>query len=168
MPTIQTENLLLLTFTAKAMLAVLSGETTLEIDGNNYRLAKQWPIDVYRNLFPYKISRFQNHPEEEQFEGVIILKSEQLIIGDMGFKGGPDQNGVMDIGYSIVPEYQGKGYATEMGIAMCEWGSKKNGVNKIAATCSIYNYPSIRVLEKIGMKQVKMDMEKYYWEYHPK
>jgi [ribosomal protein S5]-alanine N-acetyltransferase len=166
MKILETKNLLLITFTGEAMLAVLNGKKAINFGEISYGFAKDWPIAVYKNLFPYKISRFQTHPEEERYEGIIIHKKDQLIIGDMGFKGGPDENGIMEIGYSMVPQYQGKGYATEMGKAFCEWGMSRKNVTKIVAACSIYNYASIRVLEKIGMKKIKEEIEKYYWELH--
>jgi len=164
LPNIETKNLLLLTFTAYAMEKVLSGVQELEINETKYAFAKGWPIDVYKNLFEYKIHRFREHPNEEEFEGIIINKKHNLIIGDMGFKGGPTEQGSMEIGYSIVPSFQGRGFATEMGQAAIEWGFNQNGVKKIEATCSIYNKASIRVLEKIGLKKWKTDMEKHYWE----
>jgi RimJ/RimL family protein N-acetyltransferase len=164
LPTIETKNLLLLTFTASAMENVLKGVQELEINGVKYAFAKGWPLEVYKNLFEYKIQRFQKHPNEEEFEGIIIYKNENLIVGDMGFKGGPTEQGALEIGYSIVPSFQGRGFATEMGKAAVEWGIKQNGVKKIEATCSIYNKASKRVLEKIGLKKWKTDMEKHYWE----
>ncbi|MBP0723954.1 GNAT family N-acetyltransferase [Bacillus sp. RG28] len=164
MPTIETKNLLLVTFTASAMEKVLNGVQEIEINGIKYTFSKGWPIDVYKNLFEYKIHRFREHPNEEEFEGVLIHKQQNLIIGDMGFKGGPTEQGSLEIGYSIAPSFQGRGFATEMGKAAIKWGFKQNGVKKIEATCSIYNKASIRVLEKIGMKKWKTDMEKHYWE----
>ncbi|MFD4703552.1 GNAT family N-acetyltransferase [Gottfriedia sp. NPDC058432] len=159
----ETKNLLLMTFTADAMVSVLSGNKELEFENQFYTFANGWPILVYKNLFPYKISRFQTHPTEEKYEGIIIHKKDRVIIGDMGFKGGPDETGIMEISYSIAPRYQGKGYATEMGRAFCEWGMKQKHVTRITAICSIYNHASIRVLEKIGMIKVKEEIEKYYW-----
>ncbi|WP_088042921.1 GNAT family N-acetyltransferase [Bacillus sp. EAC] len=161
---VETKNLILLTFTANAMIDVLNGKSSFLHDKTSYGLGKGWPINAYKNLFPYKISRFQSHPEEEEYEGIIIHKKDQLVIGDMGFKGGPDKHGIMEIGYSILPQYQGNGYATEMGKAFCKWGMNKENVHKIIATCSIYNHASIRVLEKIGMKKLYEELEKYYWE----
>nr|WP_246050114.1 GNAT family N-acetyltransferase [Aquibacillus sediminis] len=81
----------------------------------------------------------------------------------MGFKGGPDENGEMDLGYSILPSYQGNGYATEMAIAMIEWGLKQPKVKRITASCSNENYASIRVLEKAGLKQIYNEANEIYW-----
>ena len=36
-----------------------------------------------------------------------------MVVGNAGFKGPPDDEGVVEIAYAIVPGSEGKGYATE-------------------------------------------------------
>ena len=43
----------------------------------------------------------------------MILKSENLIIGGVCFKGPPDENGAVEIGYGIEVEFWNHGYTTE-------------------------------------------------------
>lgn len=81
----------------------------------------------------------------------------------MGFKGGPNQQDEIDLGYSIVPRYQGNGYATEMAKAMISWGLKRPGVKKVTANCLETNDPSIRVLEKAGLKQIGKAKDRWLW-----
>lgn len=161
MPQIKTERLEMVTLTADMMEAILKGATE-EID---YQLAAEWPLDVYKQFFSYKIERFRKYPHENEWEGVIIDKKEQLIVGDMGFKGGPNEEGIIDLGYSIVPSYQGRGYATEMGKAMVEWAQTNPNVKQVVATCDPDNIASIRVLEKIGFKRTKQTKESVFWTY---
>src|SRR4051812_3212765 len=108
------------------------------LKGNNevvkitsHRVAPEYPLEVYKQFFVYKIDRFRKFPNENDWEGIIIHKEDNMIIGDMGFKGGPNKEGIIDIGYSIVPSYQGKGYATEMGKAMVGWGLSRLNVKKV-------------------------------------
>lgn len=81
----------------------------------------------------------------------------------MGFKGGPDEKGEMDLGYSVLPSFRGNGYATEMAIASVKWGLKQPNVKRITAICSNDNFASIWVLEKSGFKQVGIGENKIYW-----
>ena len=149
MPFIDTERLQIITFTVEMMEAFLKGNNEIEII-TPYRVAAEYPLEVYKQFFEYKIDRFQKFPFENEWEGIIIHKEDNMIMGDMGFKGGPNEEGIIDIGYSIVPSYQGKGYATEMGKAMVDWGLSQPNVKKVVATCNPDNIASIRVLEKIG------------------
>lgn len=162
MPVFETERLMMITLTADMMEAVLKGQGELE-KFSPYQLAPEWPMDVYKQLFPYKINKFRKNPQENEWEGAIVLKGENRIIGDMGYKGGPDWEGAINIGYSIVPAYQGNGYATEMGNAMIKWGLNQPGVRKVVATCYPTNIASIRVLEKIGLRKIERREDKLYW-----
>ncbi|QGQ44978.1 GNAT family N-acetyltransferase [Metabacillus sediminilitoris] len=164
MQEIMTERLKIITFTVEMMEALLKGHDELR-KLIPYCIAPEWPLEEYKQLFLYKINRFHNFPHENEWEGIIIHKSDNCIIGDMGFKGGPNEKGIIDIGYSIVPRYRGKGYATEMGKAMVEWGLSQPGVNKAIATCNSDNFASIRVLEKIGFHITKKSADKLYWTY---
>jgi len=159
MPIIETENLILHTFTKEMMKAILHHQP----EKLPFKQAKDWPLPVYLELFPYKIDRFTVKPEEESWEWIIVHKKDKVIIGDIGFKGGPNEKGEIDIGYSIVPEYRGKGYATESGKALVQWGLSQQNVKKVTATCNPHNFASKRVLEKIGLHVVLETTESIYW-----
>jgi len=159
LPYIETERLKLVTFSKAMMEEILENN----LEKLPFQPAHQWPMKVYLDIFPYKIKRFNEVPDEAAWEGIIIHKIDQFIIGDMGFKGGPNTEGMIDIGYSIVPNYQGYGYATEMGKALVEWGLSQQEVKKVVATCNPDNIASIRVLEKIGLHITNKTKEKIYW-----
>lgn len=95
---------------------------------------------------------------------LAFLKTDHTIIGDLGFKGAPDDKGAVEIGYGLLAEYRGKGYATEAVAALVDWGWKQNGIHKIKAETLVDNQESIRVLEKIGMRKVAESEEMVYWE----
>lgn len=164
MPHIETNKLLIITLTTEVMEAALLGRDKLEM-AMPYHVSPEWPMDVYKQFFPYKIQQFKEAPHENEWEGVVILKEQQLIIGDIGFKGGPNENGVIDLGYSIVPSQRGKGYATEMAIAMINWGSAQLGVEQVVATSDPDNFSSKRVLEKTGFRIVEQTEDTIYWLY---
>ncbi|SFJ70254.1 Protein N-acetyltransferase, RimJ/RimL family [Halobacillus dabanensis] len=160
MPTIETDRLRMITFTADMMDASLRGELK---KAAGYNVLPGYPMAAYREFFPYKMERFRQFPEENDYEGVIIHKGDQMIIGDMGFKGGPDDEGCMDIGYSMMEAYQGKGYTTEMAQAAVVWGLQQPGVQKITASCSETNLASVRVLEKAGFNRERTEDGEIYW-----
>jgi [ribosomal protein S5]-alanine N-acetyltransferase len=164
LPFINTERLQIITFTTEMMDAFLKGNSEIE-KIIPYKVASEYPLEVYKQFFAYKIERFRKFPNETEWEGIIIHKIDNTIMGDMGFKGGPNEEGIIDIGYSIVPSYQGKGYATEMGKAMVDWGLSQPSVRKVIATCDPDNFASIRVLEKVGFHIINKTKEKLFWDY---
>ena len=70
-------------------------------------------------------------------------------VGDLNFKG-LDENGVTEIGYVILEEYQDQGYATEAMKAVTEWAFQKNNVTAIEAETDVNNMISQKVLAKCG------------------
>lgn len=70
-------------------------------------------------------------------------------IGDLCFKG-LSEDGVTEIGYGLLPEYWGKGYATEAVDAAVAWAANQPGVTAVEAETGPDNAASQRVLEKVG------------------
>ncbi|MEX1377973.1 MAG: GNAT family N-acetyltransferase [Eubacteriales bacterium] len=66
----------------------------------------------------------------------------------------------IEIGYRYFEKYWGKGYATEISLALVEYGFSKLNLDKLVGIAMPQNKASIRVLEKIGMKYV--GMRRYY------
>ena len=94
---------------------------------------------------------------------LALLKSDGTIIGDLGFKGKPDDKGSVEIGYGLLEDYWNKGYATEAVGALMEWAWQQDEVRKIKAETLVDNPGSIRVLEKLEMAVVTKSDEMIYW-----
>ena len=58
----------------------------------------------------------------------------------------------IELAYRLHQQYWGKGYATELAIALIDWGFKQRQLNRIIAPVHPGNTRSIRVLEKAGMQ----------------
>ena len=72
--------------------------------------------------------------------------------GLVGFKGVPDQNGEVEIGYGIDPLYQGRGYTTGAVHVLLEWAFQHPACQSVIAPGTLRTNPaSNRVLEKVGM-----------------
>jgi ribosomal-protein-alanine N-acetyltransferase len=76
------------------------------------------------------------------------------LVGNGGFKGRP-QRGLVEIGYSILPEHQRKGYATEATLALITWAFSHPEVDRVAAETLPELEPSLAVMRKCGMKCVR-------------
>lgn len=61
-----------------------------------------------------------------------------------------------DIGFRFLPEYWGKGIATEASRAILEYGFKTLELNKILAFAMPENTASNKVLEKVGLEFYKV------------
>lgn len=70
-------------------------------------------------------------------------------VGDLCFKG-ITEDGTTEIGYGLLPEFWGKGYATEAVIAASRWAIRQPGIRAIEAEAEETNLASQRVLQKAG------------------
>ena len=77
------------------------------------------------------------------------------IVGDVGLSVADGEPGVIKVGYTIDPAFQGLGYATEAIRALVEYAFEALGAELVRAHASAENAPSIRVAEKVGMRLVE-------------
>ena len=77
-----------------------------------------------------------------------IDRDAQQMVGDLCFVGEPNEAGEIEIGYGTYPEFQGRGYMTEMVSGMIAWAKTQPGVRAIIASTDATNLASYRVLQK--------------------
>ncbi|GAA4830146.1 GNAT family N-acetyltransferase [Algivirga pacifica] len=75
----------------------------------------------------------------------------------LGFAGLYDREGVegVDIGFGLLPEYEGQGYAYEASKVLMEKAFKDFGLKVIKGIVNPDNLASQRLLEKLGLRQVE-------------
>ncbi len=73
-----------------------------------------------------------------------------LTIGGIGFKGAPDAEGTVEIGYGIDEEYRRNGYGTEAVNGLVKWAFEQKGVHCITAQTEPDNDISQKVLINNG------------------
>jgi ribosomal-protein-alanine N-acetyltransferase len=95
---------------------------------------------------------------------LVLRKADGIVIGDIGFKGKPDINRVVEVGYGFLKEYWNNGYATEAVGKLIQWAFSTSSVDKVIAETLHTNDRSIRVLEKLNMQQVGKSETMIYWE----
>jgi RimJ/RimL family protein N-acetyltransferase len=75
-----------------------------------------------------------------------------VLIGEGGFKGKPEEEGVVEIGYALVPEYRRRGFATEAARGLTDYAFSHPEVKIVQAHTLTDGTASINVLKKLGMK----------------
>ncbi|HSE83896.1 MAG TPA: GNAT family N-acetyltransferase [Thermodesulfobacteriota bacterium] len=90
---------------------------------------------------------------------VLCEGEERTAIGNGGFKGKPSADGTVEIGYSILEEYQRRGYASEVVRVLLAWAFGRPEVKRVIAETLPELIPSIRVLEKNGFRFVGRGLE---------
>ena len=104
----------------------------------------------------YIKSRFIPQIEKLGFGNyVVILKEDNTKIGAVGIFEREDLD-VLDIGFSFLEKYEGKGYAYESANKLKEVATTDFGVHKISAITTKDNFSSQKLIERLGLKFQKM------------
>jgi ribosomal-protein-alanine N-acetyltransferase len=85
---------------------------------------------------------------------VLRTAGDRVLVGNCGFKGRPDTAGSVEIGYSLLPDYQRRGFGTELAAALVTWAFGHPQVARVMAETLPDLTASVRVLEKNGFQQV--------------
>ena len=71
-------------------------------------------------------------------------------VGQAGFHGPPDPDGMVEVGYSVDPAYRRKGYARAALEALLAVAAKEPSIRVVRATVSPDNHASRRLVEQYG------------------
>lgn len=121
------------------------------------RLTKEWPPEHWE---PHVLDIIQKQVEDEPrtagWHRYMLLPGgpgrKRVLIGCVGAF--PKEAGDVEIGYSTLPEFQRKGYATEAAAALLELLWKDERVLSVSAQTFPRLPESIKVMERLGMVAV--------------
>ncbi|AIR99339.1 GNAT family N-acetyltransferase [Streptomyces glaucescens] len=138
-----TERLLLRSWTPGEAAAVLG-------ESRSARWADDFPAEGDRVI----AGLLGRHPAWLDAYGhrLIIERTGGLVVGSIGLFWPPSE-GVVEIGYGIVPSRRGRGYAPEATKALAEFALAAPEVHTVTAGVELSNPPSVRVLEKAGFQR---------------
>lgn len=75
------------------------------------------------------------------------------VVGEVGLKWLSREYRQGEAGFVFNPDFQGQGLATEAAAAMLELGFSNLGWHRIIGSCEARNQPSVRLMERIGMRR---------------
>jgi RimJ/RimL family protein N-acetyltransferase len=107
-------------------------------------------VEVFR-------ARLAERPEAAGWYGWYAICREptgSVLIGSGGYFGPPDGEGTVEIGYSILPAYRRRGFATELAHALVDRAFTVAGVARVVAQTTPATVGSVKVLERCGFRPI--------------
>lgn len=86
-----------------------------------------------------------------------VMDSDDVVVGTIGAYDYQDDH--IEVGFSIVKGWQGRGLATEALRKVLEYLTENEGIPYVTAWCASENIGSRRVLEKAGMRLVRTEKD---------
>jgi RimJ/RimL family protein N-acetyltransferase len=143
---VKTQRLELIPATPELLRAELEGKLAPALNV----VIEEWPppLSDDRSL-RYALQFLEKHPSHVGWMTWYFVRNEgRVLVGQGGYCGVPS-DGMVEVGYSLLPAHQRKGYATEAVQALIERAAAL-GVHTICAQTLPSLTPSIRVLERLG------------------
>ncbi len=120
--------------------------------------------EVFQSAYEQAVNDSKNYVWYTVWQ--IISKTDNCAIGGICFKGCPNIDGEVEIGYGTEPAHQNKGYMTESVKAVIQWATMQDGVLYIIAETEKFNIASHKILEKNGMAIYKETDKSLWWRYN--
>jgi ribosomal-protein-alanine N-acetyltransferase len=114
-------------------------------------LPDAWPQTDLLDVLPIQAAA---EPAAEPFGiWLIIERDTNTVVGDVGFMGPPD-GGLVEIGFSVIPDRRRRGYATEAVRSLIDWAFGDPGIREVTARSELENEASARVLHAAGFARI--------------
>ena len=114
-----------------------------------------WPPENWEpHVFEWLRGHFAQSPDQRAWHRYIALREEggrRMLIGTVGGFTREPGAAEAEIGYSILPDYQGNGYATEAASALIQEIHRSGRVQGVIAHTFPALVASVRVMEKCGL-----------------
>ena len=159
---LETERLILRDFVADDWQRVIEYQTDpLYLRYYEWTAADRTPENVQEF-----VGWFLDHQKQQpriKFQLAIVLKSDNLLIGNCGIRKDSPNAFQADIGYELDPKYWNRGYASEATHAIVDFGFSALSLHRVWAWCVADNIGSAHVMEKLGMQlEGRLRENEYY------
>lgn len=161
---LKTQRLILETMDIELMDAIIENNYK-KIEKLGYRKNEEWPEEDLKEAMPVFKELILASGLNGFNNWIIVSKESSIIIGSAGFIGNPNQEGIVEVGFGIIPSMRNRGYCTEAVEALLQWGVKQENVTKIIAHCNEDNEKSIAALKKLNFRQVNCKDGLIDWVY---
>ena len=137
---------------------------SLELELGIFPRRRELLPEFKTTLETYLIPYIKDYPDKILYATIwaIVHKTDNIIIGDIGFNGAPTDKGVIEVGYSTFPDFMNQGYMTEALNSLASWAFCQSEVNIIIAQTDKSNIATHRVLTKNTFEPFA-EADNFYW-----
>lgn len=112
-----------------------------------------YPVERARAFVGWLAEHHPDEPGEWHQLAIAGREDPDRLIGDCGFRSRVDEPALVDVGFTLDPSAQGRGYATEAIAELLRYLFEERGKHKVCADCDTRNDASWRLLERLGFRR---------------
>lgn len=115
---------------------------------------------IHKGLWGYRIAQVKEDPSVLPWLVRAVIDADTRdIVGHAGFHGPPDETGMVEIGYTIEPDFRRRGYARATTAALIAYAANDPCVTRVRASISPDNAASLATIRPFGFVQVGEQMD---------
>ena len=120
--------------------------------------ARHWltPFLVEENwLWEVRLDDIRRDPEAADWIArAVVAEPEGVVVGHGGFHGPPDEAGVVEVAYTVAPQYRRRGYARAMLAELLRRADADPRVSAVRASIRPDNIGSKKVIAGFGFRKI--------------
>jgi len=118
---IQTTRLILIPMTLEVTKSLINGSSR-EVEKLGIKTDEKWPTEDTKDVLPFICEALEGYKIPSGFETWMIVKKDNMqVVGDIGFKGKPDEKGEVEVGYGLVVNERRQGIGFESLKSIIDW-----------------------------------------------
>lgn len=118
-------------------------------------LTEYFVTDRARWLWQFRLDQMAAGPDHARWiVRQAVVGDNGLVVGHAGFHGPPDEVGMVEIGYSVAPDFRRQGYARSALIELLRRAAAETAVTTVRATISPGNVASLATISGFGFVEV--------------
>ncbi|MEU0092890.1 GNAT family N-acetyltransferase [Kribbella sp. NPDC006257] len=149
------------------MAALLADDLTTPRAESGVELGELFVDDRAKWLWNYRLKQLDTQPEAADWIARAVLAEPaepadgppdeagpgEVVVGYAGFHGPPDEAGMVEVGYTVDPQYRRRGYAKAILAALIDRAAAEPAVRVVRATISPDNVASLATIASFGFTQ---------------
>jgi RimJ/RimL family protein N-acetyltransferase len=138
-----------------AMTALVDGDLSKASAVTGVDLTEYFVTDRALWLWRYRLDQLASDPASARWiVRAVVTDPEDVVVGHAGFHGPPDEAGMVEIAYSVVPDRRRQGYARAMLVELLRRAAAEPSVRTVRATISPDNAASLATISGFGFTEV--------------
>ncbi|MFD6188051.1 GNAT family N-acetyltransferase [Streptomyces sp. NPDC060275] len=118
-------------------------------------LTEYFVTDGARWLWRFRLDQMAADPDHARWMvRQAVVGDKDLVVGHAGFHGPPDEVGMVEIGYSVAPDFRRQGYARSILTELLRRAAAEPAVTTVRAAVSPDNVASLATISGFGFVEV--------------
>ncbi|MEN8652587.1 GNAT family protein [Streptomyces sp. 21So2-11] len=106
-------------------------------------------------LWRYRLGQLSDHPDGAPWIlRTLACEPAGAVVGHAGFHGPPDEVGMVEVGYAVLPEFRRRGHARAMLVELLRRAAADPGATTVRASISPGNVASEATIAGFGFQEV--------------